>query len=122
MKYVLNLLAISSRSVIIRSFQINSMRSSCLFCCCKVSLISVQFFYIILIKVKCSLIVQHVVPFYAIVQYVSVTLNIGLRNSVIIVVSACLNPVKSAYRNMYKKIVSICIYVKIALTKKKKIL
>ena len=31
-----------------------------------------------------------------------------------------LNPAKPEYRNMYKKIVSICIYVKIALIKKKK--
>ena len=52
--------AISSRSVIIRSFQINSVGSSCFFFCCNVSLISAQvFFYIILIKVKCSLTIQH---------------------------------------------------------------
>ena len=34
---------------------------------------------------------------------------------------ARINPAKPEYRNMYKIIVSICIYVKIALTKKKKI-
>ena len=58
------------------------------------NLLGVQvFFYIILIKVKCSLIVQHFGPFYAIAQYVSVTLKIGLCNPVIIVLVPVLRSV-----------------------------
>ena len=63
-KYVLNLLAISSGSVIIPLFQTNSSGSSCLFSVGRFLDKSPSLFNSILIQVKGSLIIQHFGPFY----------------------------------------------------------